>query len=620
MGLFSIKTWLHWPESPPTRFSIILTTLVLVSGAVTMSLEFAASRLIIPIFGSSIYTWGSLIGVILAGLSLGYHIGGRLADKKDPSLTKFCSIIFSSGLYIVFIPIISPALLSYTYSSLVATAPANTNEAQYAPLIATFMLLIIPSLLLGIVSPYAIKLATTTLARLGNIAGNLYSVATIGSIIGTFLTVFVLIPSFEINYIIFGLGLTLIILASTIGLGRLPKILAGSVVLLLFLSNTFLVVNPVPYYTGNLIYQKETPYAHLDVADSLDNQRTLFLDGNLHSIMNKQNPSELLSYTRYFPIGFLFNPSAKHILFVGGGGFSGPKYFLATYPNVTVDVVEIDPVVIDVAHKYFNVTTSHRMNIYNDDARDFLSKTSSQKYDIIVLDAFSKNYVPFHLMTLQYYQLLYNKLTTPNGVIVSNQGGSLDGDTSNLYRAAYKTMSQVFPSVYAFPINTFSPHAVQNIILVATKSPDVRYSTDVIRQKQQEQPSHQEQIIVISKHKNNNNSINIRNTNTTITTTTGDNTVNYAEHLYASTKIKTDDVPLLTDQFAPIENLLNPMTSTPYNIEQKQIATNTKVDTYSPEGTMLSVVLPMLVAGLWIFYMGSIWKRRIQQENGLKYR
>ena len=360
-----------------------------------MSLEFAASRLLIPIFGSSIYTWGSLIGVILAGLSIGYHVGGRLADKKNPSFLKFCSIIFSAGLYIVFIPFISPAILSSTYSSFVAAGTegsSNNNESQYASLIATFILLIIPTLLLGIISPYAVKLATTTLARLGNIAGNLYSAATIGSIIGTFVTVFVLIPTFAINYIIFGLGLTLIILASIIGLGRLPKIVAGSVVLTLFLSNNFLVVNPVSYgYFGNMVYQQETPYAHLDVVDSVDNtQRALFLDGNIHSTMNKLDPTQLLTYTRFFPIGFLFNPGAKHVLFVGGGGFSGPKYFLKTYPDVTVDVTEIDPVVIDVAQKYFNVTKSPRLNIYNDDARDFLTKTSNQKYDIIILDAFSK--------------------------------------------------------------------------------------------------------------------------------------------------------------------------------------------------------------------------------------
>jgi len=586
-----------------------------------MSLEFATSRLLIPIFGSSIYTWGSLIGVILAGLSIGYHVGGRLADKKNPSFLKFCSIIFSAGLYIVFIPFISPTILSSTYSSFVATTGASSNnESQYASLIATFILLIIPTLLLGIISPYAVKLATSTLARLGSIAGNLYSAATIGSIIGTFVTVFVLIPTFAINYIIFGLGLTLIILASIIGLGRLPKILAGSVVLMLFLSNTFLVVNPVSYgYFGNMVYQKETPYAHLDVVDSVDNtQRALFLDGNIHSIMNKQDPTQLLIYTRFFPIGFVFNPSAKHVLFVGGGGFSGPKYFLKTYPDVTVDVAEIDPVVIDVAQKYFNVTKSPRLNIYNDDARDFLTKTSNQKYDIIILDAFSKNYVPFHLMTLQYYQLLYNKLTTSNGVIVSNQVGSLEGDTSNLYRAAYKTMSQVFPDVYAFPLSQFSPSAVQNIILVGTKNtaPDVRLTQDEIRQKEQQQQKqlYQHQLMMMLSKSNHHNNNNIR----LITTNGRDNSIDYADHLYDSTRIRTDDVPTLTDQFAPVENLLNPITGTAYNIEQKQIATNTKVDPYSTEGTMLTLVLPILIAVLWIFYMQSIWRKgRIQRQRML---
>jgi spermidine synthase len=404
-----------------------------------------------------------------------------------------------------------------------------------------------------------------------------------------------LIPAFEIRYIIFGSGLTLITLASIIGLGRLPKILAGSIVLVLFLSNTFLVVNPVPYFSGNLVYQKETPYSHLDVVDSQEsNKRALFLDGNIHSVMNKSDPNELLIYTKYFPLGFVFNPSPKHILFIGGGGFSGPKYFLSTYPNVTVDVVEIDPVVIDVAHKYFNVTDNPRLNIYNDDARDFLSKTSNQKYDIVILDAYSKNYVPFHLMTIEYYQLLFNKLSTPNGVIISNQVGSIEGDTSNLYRAAYKTMSRVFPNVYAFITDNSSSSGIQNIILVATKNADVRYGKEDIRQLQ-----YDDQKMRLSK-----------NTTTALIATTDNSTVDYAEHLYDSAKIRTNDVPLLTDQFAPVENLLNPITSKPYNTEQKQIAMNTKVDPNSAEGTMITFVLPILITGIWIYYMQSIWRKR----------
>ncbi|MBD0359782.1 MAG: fused MFS/spermidine synthase, partial [Nitrososphaeraceae archaeon] len=120
--------------------SLILTILVLIAGIVTMSLEFSISRLLIPVFGSSIYTWGSLIGVILAGLSLGYHIGGRLADKKDPSFVKFCSILFSTGLYIVFLPFITPLVLDIT-SSMTATTLENN---RYTSLLAAFTLLIIP--------------------------------------------------------------------------------------------------------------------------------------------------------------------------------------------------------------------------------------------------------------------------------------------------------------------------------------------------------------------------------------------------------------------------------------------------------------------------------------------
>lgn len=157
------------------------------------------------------------------------------------------------------------------------------------------------------------------------------------------------------------------------------------------------------------------------MVDTIDNsERDLLLDGNVHSIMNKTNPNALTDYTTLFPIALLFKPNTVNILFAGGGGFTGPKYFLSAFPNMKVDVVEIDPVVIDAAKRYFNVQdTDPMLKIFNYDARDFLSKASDSKYNIIVLDAYSKNYVPFHLMTLQYYELLYKKLES-NGVILIN--------------------------------------------------------------------------------------------------------------------------------------------------------------------------------------------------------
>ena len=558
-----------------SRFAKSLAVLVFVAGMASMSLEFAASRILIPVFGSSIYTWGSLIGVILTGLSLGYHIGGKLADK-NPNFLKLCLVIFSSGLYIVFIPFIAPTLTS-SFIQFV-------SDSQQASLFAVFTLLMLPTFLLGIVSPYAIKLATRRLTELGNVSGNLYSLSTIGSIVGTFLTVFVLIPTFEINYIIFGLGVTLMFFSSLFGPARFPKILAVFVVILLFFfpsinlsSAGTVMIHP----TGTLVYEKETLYSHLDVIDN-GNIRTLYLDGNKHSQMYKDKPEELaITYTKYFHLGFLFNPNAKDVLFVGGGGFSGPKNFLSTYSDVRIDVVEIDPDVISAARDYFNlpVDNGSSLMIYNDDARNFLSKTE-KKYDLIILDAFSKNYIPFHLMTLEYFQLLDKKLTS-DGVIISNNIGSMTGDRSDIVRAVYKTISQVFPSVYFFPTEHNSGN-LQNIMLAAMKTP-TEYSKDELRQ-------------LASNNDNNNHD-----------STTALDDLDYLEHLYEA-ELKTSDVPLLTDQFAPVDTLINPVTNDPYNLENVPTKGSTGLS-WIENTDSIKLVLLTIIAAVWIFYTQKEWKR-----------
>ena len=574
-----------------------------------MALEFTASRLIIPVFGSSIFTWGSLIGVILAGLSLGYYAGGRLADKPNADFIKFCSIIFSAGLYIVFIPsLISPAVIGISTFIGSSSIPVdtissnNSNSNYYGPyvcLLATFLLLITPTFLLGIVSPYAVKLTTKTLSRLGNMAGNLYSLSTIGSIVGTFLTVFFLIPTFELKYVIYGLGLSLIICSAfsyfsfkrtySRALLITPKVLAGCSILFLILINTFLASNSIPYYTGTLVYQKETPYSHLDVVDTIDNsERQMLLDGTVHSNMNKTNQNALMYYTEFFPLGLVFNPNAKDILFAGGGGFTGPKYFLNSVPDMNVDVVEIDPVVIEAAKTHFYVPEDNpRLKIFNYDARDFLTKTSDSKYDIIVLDAYSKNYVPFHLMTLQYYELLYKKMQ-PNGVVISNQIGTPDGEaTSDLYRAVYKTMRQVFPNVYILPIAPEVADELQNIILVATKSKTLHSNQD-IRAMQQNYEDR------------------IERSDSTSDELSG--RIEFANFISDIRNINLDDVPIITDQLAPVEMLLNPITSEPYNVGA-EVPTNQRVDPFSIQGNAITFVLPFVLVTLWGIYMRYIWRK-----------
>jgi spermidine synthase len=302
--------------------------------------------------------------------------------------------------------------------------------------------------------------------------------------------------------------------------------------------------------------------------------------------MYKDKPEELVNtYTKYFHLGFLFNPAAKDVLFVGGGGFSGPKNFLNMYSDVRIDVVEIDPDVISAARNYFNLpldnVTGSRLMVYNDDARNFLSKTE-KKYDLIILDAFSKNYVPFHLMTLEYFQLLDKRLSS-DGVIISNSIGSMAGDRSDIVRAVHKTISQVFPSVYVFPTEHNSGN-LQNIMLAAVKTPSVEYSKDELR------------------HLESNNDNNNHNSSTVLAD------IAYLEHLYEA-ELKTNDVPLLTDQFAPVEILINPVTNEPYNLENIPTRGSAAGLSWIEDTKSIKLILLTVIAAAWVFYTQKEWKR-----------
>ncbi len=560
-----------------------------------MSLEFSVSRLLIPTFGSSIYTWGSLIGVVLLGLSGGYHLGGKLADK-NPSFEKFCSILFSSGLYIIFIPFISSPIIDSTTD--IINAFLDNNIGSYAnnlnSLFATFLLIIIPTLLLGMISPYAIKLATRSLDKLGNISGNLYSVSTIGSIIGTFLTVFLLIPFVQINHILYSLGILLLV-SSTIGLKIMAKVLVLFLLLILSLSilfkdmNTsfFLDFQKLHFHPGHVIYETETLYNHLDVIDNYNsiNNRALFLNGYLHSIMDKSEPYSLESkYTKFFPLGLLIKENATKVLFIGGGGFSGPKYFLQYYTNMYVDVVEIDPEIVEVAKKYFFLDGSNpRLKIYTQDAREFLNNYPG-KYDVIVLDAFSKSYVPFHLMTVEFYRLLSDKLTS-GGTVISNHIGipNEDQPSSDLYRANLKTFSEIFPKAFVF-LTDYSK-SLQNIIIALVKGGPPNENN--ISDKREIADLQEFNTKVIEE-------------------------INYKDYVLETSLINKDDVPILTDQYAPVENLLNPISGKPYSINEQNnniIASSDKENndslTVKPSLPTISITI---ISIIWIFLLKQVWR------------
>jgi len=495
---------------------------VFVSGAVVMALEMVGSRLLAPFFGDSVFVWGSLIGVVMASLALGYYLGGRLADI-EPSFRTFSLMILTAGAVIVPIPMFSNTVLeAVLYSGL---------GERLGPVLASLILLAAPTTLLGMVSPYALRLAASSLKNIGGVSGSLYSVSTGGSIFGTFFTVFVLIPSFGVRSILFALGLVLMA-TSLLGLAwnqRLSTVLFMVAVLLL--PSTPFLRGSLSIFTGTVVYRKDTAYSSLTVVDDRNRGiRTLYLNNLPHSAyyLNGSDVA-VYTYTDYFNLGFVLNPEIESVLFIGGGGFSGPKQFLEHYPNITVDVVEIDPEVVNTAKKYFEVPDDPRLGVYVGDGRAFLVRAG--RYDLIVLDAYSKSYVPFHLMTREFFEVLADHLN-PNGVVISNLISSLIGDTSNLLMAEYKTIGEVFPQIYLFTTRDVSLSWVQNIILIATET-ETRFEKEDLQALAEEAPLRGETLAAYSR-----------------------NLVDW--------EIDTADSPLLTDDYAPTVALLNPVTMSSY--------------------------------------------------------
>jgi len=513
-----------------TMAHVRLLVSVFVSGAVVMALELLGSRVLAPVFGNSIFVWGSLIGVVLAALSAGYYAGGWIADRR-PSLQVLSTIIFAAGVLILFLPTLTPPI----FHTVIAL---NLGE-RYSPLVATTVLFAPASVLLGMVSPYAIRLVAKGVETLGRASGNLYALSTLGSIVGTFVTVFILIPEFGVDKIIIGIAALLLVVAF-LGLGLRLKVL----VLLLLMSIPFaapylvghrLTVATYTLALGDTIYETDTPYHHLLVADSYDpvrltTVRYLILDDNFHSAMDLSNPDRtVFAYTDYFHLGFLLNPNITSVLFIGGGGFTGPKAFLKDYPDVLVDVVEIDDEVIRVAQRYFGVDRADpRLRIYNEDGRTYIQKTT-QNYDLVVLDAYSRTYVPFHLMTREFFEEVSARLTS-KGAIVSNLISRIPPSEAQLLRAEVNTLNVVYPRVYAFAVRGPNFADLQNVILLATRIPTLM--TEIEFERLAESSTIPRSTVLR----------------------------NYAGNLFT---LEIGDSMILTDNFAPVETLLNPITGRP---------------------------------------------------------
>jgi spermidine synthase len=448
-----------------------LEIIVFVSGAVVMVLEMAGSRVFAPYLGTSIYIWTSLIGVIMGSLSLGYYWGGRLADK-GANYKTLSKLLLIAGALVLLMDVLKDLVLNLVASGL--TDPKTTS------VFASLVLFAPPSVLLGMVSPYAVRLKIDDLKTSGTTVGNLYAISTVGSIVGTFLSGFVLIAFFGTSNIILILALTLIVLAIFTNYSDR-----------LTLKLVFLVVSMGAFAVSGLLNKEMLRVGFID-KDTMYNRVWIFNSkyGKEQKLvrrmnLNKQNASAMyldgsedivFDYQKFYNLIGVFNPEIKSAVLYGGAAYSYPKQFLKQFPLARMDVVEIDPGLTALAEKYFNLKMSDRLGVFHEDARVFLNRGSAVKYDAAFMDAFDSYYsLPNHLTTLEAVQKISDSLND-KGILFTNLISSFEGDKSGFFKAEYATYKKVFPQVYAYQVKKLASNKVQNIVLIAFKDKDFKYN------------------------------------------------------------------------------------------------------------------------------------------------
>jgi spermidine synthase len=433
--------------------------IVFVSSACTMIVELVAGRIIAPYVGVSLYTWTSVIGVVLAGISLGNYVGGLLADRWA-SLRLLGTIFVLAGFSCLGILLVD---------ELSGLTP-DSWPVILGILILTTALFFVPSSIMGTVSPIVAKLSVRDLGETGSTVGKIYAAGAVGSIVGTFATGFVLISWFGTRAIVWGVAAVLC------GLGLL-FLLAGRRRLLAVGLLIVLVASAEAYQQGwlNSICTRETNYFCIKVEEQeRDGKpvRVLILDRLVHSFTSLEDPTMLVyGYEQMYAEATAYQAQrTDHLraLFIGGGGYTFPRYMASRYPGSELDVIEIDPGVTRVAHELLGLSRDTPILTFNQDARTFFSKKPAKRYDLIFGDAFNDFSVPYHLTTQEFNQRVKEWLT-PDGLYMVN---IIDGAQGDFLRSYARTLGETYAHVYVAPTSELWRRSVHTtFVIIGSETP-----------------------------------------------------------------------------------------------------------------------------------------------------
>lgn len=433
-------------------------------GAVILMLELVGARLIAPYFGTSLYVWTSVIGVILGALSVGYVYGGRWADR-GPSDNKLAAIIFISALLLL----ISQLSQEFILSSLAALS----LDLRLQAFLAALILFAPANFFFGVVSPYLVKLRLTSLASAGRSIGGLYAAGTVGSIVGTFLAGYFLISYVGSRK----LGLLMVGVLVLVSLLAMPNLYRKQRIGLLMIAVVFALVatgpdNPAILYDGDSIYARNRVVDVTTSEGKLVRQlRTDHL--GVQSAVMVEDPSLLVApYNQQFFEVARAAAKLDNVLVIGGGTFTFPRVLSERFPKIQVDVVEIDPQLEQIAKSYFFYRDNKRINIKNEDGRTFLNRNKKQ-YDLIFMDAYTSLSPPFQLTTTEAVARIKASLK-PDGAAVINLISAYEGEAAQFLKATATTYKTAFKRVEYYQTVAASPlKSRQNIVVYATNG-DVR--------------------------------------------------------------------------------------------------------------------------------------------------
>ncbi len=457
---------------------------IFIAGFSLMTVEIVSSRIVAPIIGSSVFTWTSVIGITLLGLSIGSLVGGEIADRY---LKAYGQKVLSFALFVA-------AFLVYLIVPLSRNVGFILDGSFSLPVLSILIcgaLFLLPALSIGALSPIIFKLYVGDIKNIGKKYGILSSVWSVGSIFGVFVTGFYFISVIGSSGIISLVSATLFLLFYFFSLKNLDRSsphfkrhLAFLVILTLLLPLAFFFEKRPPL-PASVLFQRETAYYDLRVVEydlfpQYGKNRILFLDTDPNSIQTEKPSKEF--YTDIYPAFSALSDTLKNIYVIGAGAYTLPINLRKYYPDSNITVSEIDPEVEKVGRAYFNVGNYDIKTVIGDARLDFSpARSTGEKYDLVFGDAYNSLIsVPWYLMTKEFFSDVRGSLNQ-GGIFAINFIGTLQGPQSKVFGSVYNTMREVFPNDYIFAFGN-TPEEIQNITIVGVKS-DNHLSYDALAEK-----------------------------------------------------------------------------------------------------------------------------------------